>query len=196
MRIAWVYITTNLVNGKKYIGQTVTPKSRGYMGSGIAITRAIAKYGKVNFIREDIFEGDLELIDFMEAEIIDHFDAVNSNEFYNLKNGGHSGRHSTESKRKISIAGLGRISSDESKLKRSLRMEGEGNNFFGKSHSPESIDKIKLARTSQIITPESNIKRSLKMKSLPKFKCTNCGGMYFKRHISQYHNEKCKKIKL
>ena len=48
----YVYEITNLVNGKKYIGKRSCKcpiEEDKYMGSGIAITRSIKKYGKDNF---------------------------------------------------------------------------------------------------------------------------------------------------
>ena len=52
-----VYKTTNLVNGKIYIGQHQTyDLNDGYLGSGILLRRAIEKYGEENFKREILFE--------------------------------------------------------------------------------------------------------------------------------------------
>lgn len=47
-----IYKTTNLVNGKFYVGQHYQKSSEfdGYLGSGIKILNAIKKYGKENFI--------------------------------------------------------------------------------------------------------------------------------------------------
>ncbi len=56
----FIYITTNLINGKKYIGQkkfeTGNHKYRwkNYLGSGVLFTKAIRKYGKGKFSREII----------------------------------------------------------------------------------------------------------------------------------------------
>lgn len=48
-----IYKTTNLINGKIYIGQDSKNKN-GYLGSGQNIKRAIKKYGKQNFKKEII----------------------------------------------------------------------------------------------------------------------------------------------
>ena len=51
----FVYITTNHVNGKRYIGQKKYDKRgdwKNYLGSGTSIKRAIETYGKSKFSKE------------------------------------------------------------------------------------------------------------------------------------------------
>lgn len=47
-----VYMTTNLVNGKMYVGVHSTENLEdGYLGSGNLIKKAVKKYGRENFDR-------------------------------------------------------------------------------------------------------------------------------------------------
>jgi group I intron endonuclease len=48
-----IYKTTNLINGKFYVGKDERNKN-DYLGSGLNLHRAIKKYGKENFIKETI----------------------------------------------------------------------------------------------------------------------------------------------
>lgn len=87
----YIYITTNLINGKKYIGRH---KSKifdpRYLGSGIILTKAIAKYGRKNFKVELLCEcNSSEELDDKEKDCIKEYDAIESNEFYNIAEGGH-----------------------------------------------------------------------------------------------------------
>lgn len=87
----FIYITENKINGMKYIGMC-TREDNGYLGSGTLLKNAIRKYGKDNFKRTivqrcDTFE---ELCD-AEADWIKKHDAVNSDKFYNLVEGGLGG---------------------------------------------------------------------------------------------------------
>lgn len=50
--IGFIYKTTNLVNGKIYIGQHVGKVNDSYLGSGVVLHNAIRKYGRCNFKRE------------------------------------------------------------------------------------------------------------------------------------------------
>jgi len=86
-----IYLTTNLINGKKYIGMDINNDSN-YLGSGINIKKAIKKYGKENFKKEilEICENKEELI-IKEKKWINHFDVANSKNFYNVHEGGIGG---------------------------------------------------------------------------------------------------------
>lgn len=55
--VIYVYIITNLINGKQYVGDhlsycTDETHNDTYFGSGKIIMRAIKKYGKENFKKE------------------------------------------------------------------------------------------------------------------------------------------------
>lgn len=48
----YIYKTTNLINGKIYVGQHKGKFDRGYVGSGKILKLALTKYGKQNFLTE------------------------------------------------------------------------------------------------------------------------------------------------
>lgn len=54
--IGWIYLTTNIVNGKIYIGKHEISKDKkvnaNYIGSGDLFKRAVKKYGEENFKRK------------------------------------------------------------------------------------------------------------------------------------------------
>ena len=51
--INFVYVTTNLINGKQYVGDHSTQNVNDtYFGSGRIFLKALKKYGKENFTRE------------------------------------------------------------------------------------------------------------------------------------------------
>lgn len=87
----YIYLTTNLINNKKYIGQHKSDIfDINYYGSGKLLQQAINKEGIENFkcevLCECFSEEDLNL---KEAYYIKLYDAVNSSEFYNLVPGGY-----------------------------------------------------------------------------------------------------------
>ena len=85
----YIYMTTNLINGKKYIGQHKGRPNDSYLGSGTTITKAIKKYGKENFQKEILcFCATREEADQKEKEFISLYDAVNNKNFYNNAEGG------------------------------------------------------------------------------------------------------------
>jgi hypothetical protein len=87
----FIYITTNNINGKRYIGACTTgcPK---YLGSGKLLREAIKKHGKENFSREIIeYSDDKEYLYERERYWISYYDAVNDPSFYNLSYGGKGG---------------------------------------------------------------------------------------------------------
>ena len=89
----YIYETTNLINGKKYIGKHKFNKfDKNYYGSGIALTKALNKYGKENFkvkILEEVNTNQKDL-DELETYYIKKFDAVKSIQYYNRSYGGES----------------------------------------------------------------------------------------------------------
>lgn len=84
----YIYLTINLINNKKYIGQH-NGKKKNYIGSGIALKKAIKKYGKKNFKLHILeYVEDLSKLDEREIFYINLFNAVKSKDFYNMAEGG------------------------------------------------------------------------------------------------------------
>ena len=86
----FIYITTNLINGKRYIGQRKFSDGwTTYLGSGKRFKEAIKKYGRKNFVRSivDIGYSRKELND-KEISLIKFLNAVDSRNFYNISEGG------------------------------------------------------------------------------------------------------------
>ena len=88
----YIYETTNLVNGKKYIGQHASKTfDVTYHGSGLVFIKALKKYGKDNFKTRILEECSTES-ELNEKEIyyIDKFNAVADSNYYNTSFGGES----------------------------------------------------------------------------------------------------------
>lgn len=88
----YIYETTCIPTGKKYIGMHKWNKDSidvNYLGSGLLLTKVINKYGKENF-SSIILEKCETLDELNDAEIkwISKFDAVNSDNYYNIARGG------------------------------------------------------------------------------------------------------------
>lgn len=109
-----IYLTTNLVNNKKYIGLDTHNNPR-YLGSGKQLTQALKKYGRKNFTKE-ILEECTTLEDLRRQEIywIKKLNAYSDPAFYNMTESITPIEHrkgkplSEEHKEKISKANKGR----------------------------------------------------------------------------------------
>lgn len=169
-----VYKTTNLVNGKMYIGKhtTETPyEFDGYFGSGVALKRAIKKHGQENFKRETLFVFATEEDAYAKEKELVTVGEKQSKQYYNLCGGGVGGgegenspwfnrTHSDEARQKISDGHTGKVLSESTKQKISLAKQGELNWWFGKHHSDLSKEKMSAAQKGKVFSEEH--KRKIK----------------------------------
>lgn len=142
----FVYITTNIVNGKQYIGDHSTDNiDDGYIGSGKYLHRSIKKYSKENFDIEilEYFKTKQEAFDAQEKYIIE-FNTLSPNGYNISPKGGYGVPGSflnEETKQKISKT-LKELPQEIKNTRGAARK--------GKKFSDESIKKIKLAHEGQI----------------------------------------------
>lgn len=172
-----IYKTTNLINGKIYIGQKPSMNTESeffnsdYYGSGRKIRYAIKEFGTENFKREIIDNADnLEKLSEKEEYWIEYYNATNPEIGYNiakktLKYFFTGCKHTDESKMKNSKSHIGIKNSTETKEKISKKAierfkNIENHPMFNKQHSIESIELIKEKRKEQIFTKETRQKMS------------------------------------
>lgn len=154
-----IYKITNNLNGKFYIGKHITENiDDGYMGSGLAIRRAIKKYGAENFTKEILFDvyGE-DLMNFLEEAIVDEA-FVAREDTYNIALGGQGGRLllnysplSEETKKKISQAHKGKHLSEET-IQKMLKTRQ------GYHHSKETRKKMSDAAKGHFVSEETKQK--------------------------------------
>jgi hypothetical protein len=162
-----VYQTTNLINGKIYVGvhQTNDPLDN-YLGSGSAIGKAIEKYGRDNFQKTILFRFDtIDEAYLKEREIVNET-FIDNPLTYNLVLGGSGGWHRRESN-------AGKVIARDSAGNRFL-VERSDCRFL----SGEIVAWNKGAKRSA----ESNLKTSASLmgkrvgpKNFPKINCEICG---------------------
>lgn len=84
-----VYKTTNLINGKFYIGIHETENiNDSYLGSGILLKKAIKKYGNNSFNKEIMFiyDNKLDMINKEKELVTEEF--ISRRDTYNISKGG------------------------------------------------------------------------------------------------------------
>lgn len=152
-----VYVITNLINSKKYVGQTIfdlkdrwtSHKSNARNGSTFYIHKALMKYGFENFEIKTLVEvGSKWEMDLYEKGMIKAWDLRNPEKGYNLTDGGEGipGRkHSEETKLKMRLKRLGYVVSAESRARMSRSKMGISLGK-GRKLSEEHCKNIGLAK--------------------------------------------------
>ena len=195
-----IYIHVVNENNKCYVGQTsINPKRRwGFDGSGYkgqVFYNAIKYYGWDNISHVVLCHGlSEEEVNKMEIALISLFKSTNREEFgYNLQTGGNTaGKHSEESKKKMSEARKGKHLSKEHKKKMSEAHKG-------KRHSEETRNKMSEANTGENnywygkhLSKEhkNKIGEAKKGEKHPKAKKVYCNGVIFQtaKECSEYYN--------
>jgi len=159
----FIYKTTNLINGKYYIGMHSTNDlNDGYMGSGKRLRYSLNKYGKENFKFEILeFLPNRNSLKEREKEIVD-LNEIFKKECLNLIVGGEGGFISIEGVKRGGKNGLVRKIREEKNLKTEWYQNyikkhsyglkqsySNGNrekkqplNWIGRKHKEESKKKI------------------------------------------------------
>lgn len=139
----FLYVVTNRVNGKQYVGITldVAQRKREHCsGHGSKLLyQAIRKYGKDNLQWEVWYEGDEDWIKMMEYRAIVMLE-TRAPHGYNLTLGGEGAvgwRHDAETRRRMSKS-----------------RRGERNGMFGRKHSDETCQKIRAKAIGRKPSPE------------------------------------------
>ena len=165
----YIYIITNIVNGKIYIGKHSTNNlDDGYMGSGKKLRLAKNKYGIENFTKEYLAFCDTEeKLNYLEKFYIKKYNTQNPEIGYNLTDGGDG------------ITGLfgiknpmygvhrygkdapmyGKHHSEWTKQKQSKSHKGKETWMKGKHHTEEAKEKLKKPKPKfKWLTPAGEIK--------------------------------------
>lgn len=155
--IGFVYLTTNLVNGKVYVGQYTFKKDKwlnsAYLGSGTVFEQALKKYGRKNFKRKilKLCYTINQLNGWETYYTLKYNPKLDPNIGYNqiigpVRRSGNKNPMSYPNVRK-KISGknhylFGKHCSEETKKKLSKKLSGENNPFYGKHHPKGKMSKI------------------------------------------------------
>jgi group I intron endonuclease len=152
----YIYKTTNLINGKTYIGQHKSKDwDSNYIGSGIYLKKAIKKYGiKIFTCFPLAWAWNKEELNQLEIDYIAHYKPE-----YNIAKGGEGGgmsdkKYSIETKQKISESHKGMKHSDETKQKISEFHKGKKRRPF----TEETKKKMSESFKKRILSSETKEK--------------------------------------
>lgn len=140
-----IYIATNLINGKQYVGQTVrklNERKNGHYYKGYCLHHSIKKYGIENF-KWIYFSCPEKDLDWTETLLIKNLNSLTPNG-YNLTTGGNKDKHLTEeTKQKIKEKRIGQHPSEVTKELWSQQRKGKNHHMFGKHQKETTKEKIR-----------------------------------------------------
>lgn len=190
----FVYITTNIINNKKYIGvHNTNDINDGYIGSGKILQKAVEKYGKENFVREIIkfFDTKEEAFDF-ESFLVNE-QIVNDEQYYNLVHGGKGGDFGEKVNKKIGrkVSNSWKNKSEEQKQEKIAKWK---ESFYSKSEYERQIriekQKISLGKYYDTVD-KSVIEDRTKKRNLTMSKKSDEEKQIIYRKISEGMKDKC-----
>ena len=164
-----IYLVINKINNKIYVGQTVGSFQDRYNGDIAKNThnehlrRAINKYGIDNFyiVEEYKVAYSKEELDYLEDWYITIYDTMNPSMGYNKKGGGSNGRHSEETRKKMSELKKGIALSEEHRKKLSEAHTGKILSEEHKKKISESTrKKLSESRKGKTLSEETKKKMS------------------------------------
>jgi len=182
MYTGYIYITTNLINSRAYIGKkNKSTLDYSYYGSGTVLKTAIKKYGKENFnIKVLYWAQSVEELDLKEIELIELYSKTVN--LYNIAKGGTGGDTLTNHPdlkqiRDKQIIGLTNwhhnMSEDERSehgKKISNAKKNKSNGHTGLTHNAATKEKMSQASKDYTKTPEWKLAHAVaaaKRKNVP-----------------------------
>lgn len=188
-----IYILTNEISGKSYIGQTIGTMNERWAQHkcdskrrNTAIAAAIRKYGSETF-KIAILEEDIPYSELDEKEIsyIEQYKTVTPNG-YNISLGGNTYRNEEERERMRQ-----RVLGEKNPM---YGMSGELNAFYGKVHSEETKRMIgsKAKLRWQNLSEEERNRRIAHLDKLREKIIDERGGGFAGKHHSQESIDKIK----
>ena len=148
-----IYSITNIVNGKKYVGQSVDVKSRirnhrwalnSNRHQNDHLQKSFNKYGKDYFVFDIICECKEDQLDELERFYIALYNCIDPRFGYNSETGGNLNKHLSK----------------ESRLKMSKMRSGENSGMWGKKHTDETKALMRENALGRRMSDEAKAKSS------------------------------------
>lgn len=193
---SYVYIITNNVNSKKYVGKSNNPKQRWrhhvyYAARGVKtyLAQALNAYGPESFTFEIVSEWSTEDEAFSEeTRLIVELQTNNRDKGYNLNEGGEGGRNpSQETREKIGNANRGRTLSVEARQKISEAAKKRSSKIAELARQRFKGCKLSEEHKEKLRVTSAHIKRANTFSEDARYRMgtTNRG-----KHLSEEHKRK------
>ena len=153
--MGYIYRILNKITNQNYIGQTIQDLEERWRQH--KLEKSNCRYLKASFNKYGVENFDFKLICICFDNDLDKYECYYINKFnsiapngYNLREGGNSGKHNEDTKKKISETLKKTLSITEIKLARRHTQETKiklSNIHKGKKHKIETIEKLRLINT-------------------------------------------------
>lgn len=152
-RYSGIYLITNTVNNKVYVGQAqdlyIRTKHHISDEKNPLLNKAFKKYGIDKFTIEILEQCEIDKLNEREQYWMDYYEVIDKNKGYNICPVAGSTRGLKKSQEEI-----------EKMSERASQRIGKLNPFYGKHHSDDTKEQIRQKKIGQIVSDETKRKIS------------------------------------